>query len=284
MKRYMTAACAVATVLLAAGAIPAAADTSRQAVDADPATSPADTPESVAATYVDASGIVRYKFDTDEIPGATVRLETGNSSVDGTCSFSSSGKGSALTSGGPRLEVGAELSFDPDTCVREVAVASYPLDAAPAELLAEVDTPAALTSEHVSQTFKGTGAVGVLATWSGSLNARVQDPVGIHVSRTEAARTWNSSGGATNTNGWGWYTPSGWTRLTYSTANTSTATNTKGTFMNLIFCNPFGETHTNHSRTEFRGYTSGAWDWGYDMTKSGDCSALLSYHYTAVTP
>lgn len=80
---------------------------------------------------------------------------------------------------------------------------------------------------------------------------------------------------------------SGWSRTDYLAIQGADYTDTTGWFTNLIFCNPFADTQTFHYETRFGGSANGAWNWSYSMNKDGgdgDCSGLLSYHYTVVTP
>ncbi|MCB1280477.1 MAG: hypothetical protein KDB18_03035 [Salinibacterium sp.] len=248
---------------------------------AAPAYADSETSQLVAnpTRYIDHSGVVHYQFDPVELPGAIVRVDAGTS-TDGSCQFTGTGSGSAKDA--PTIEVGSELTFDPATCTRQIAVGKYELSNAPASVLATLNIPKGMITDSVIDT--AASAQAALSNWYGMMNARVQDPIGIHVSETEAEHTWNSGGVVSHHNRWGWYSPTGWSRTSSSTLNTSIATNTRGTFQNIIFCNPFAATYTNHSRTEFRGYTSGLWDWCYTMSKSGDCAELLSYHYSVIAP
>jgi hypothetical protein len=85
-------------------------------------------------------------------------------------------------------------------------------------------------------------------------------------------------------NTWDWLSGTDWHRDAYSTGNTSTATNTKATFRNTLFCNRLANTYAYHYRTEVRGYTKGTWDWGWSSDKAGDCASLLSAGYYVETP
>lgn len=231
-------------------------------------------------TFIDEVGVVHYLFDPAQLPGAILQTDVGASRDTGSCEFTASGSGRA--DGVPQLEVAMEHTFDPATCTRELAVARYDLSAVPQVVLDYLELP---EGSEIDENFEeGASSTARLANWFGRMNARVQDPIGIHVSSTTAEHTWNSGGLVAHNNVWGWYTPTGWSRTSSSVINTPTVTNTRGTFQNVAFCNPFAATNTNHSRTEFRGYTSGLWDWGYTMAKSGDCAELLSYHYSVITP
>jgi hypothetical protein len=235
----------------------------------------------VERTYVDGSGVVHYKFDPSTMPGMTVRKEVGVRGEGASCKFDGGGSGAA-TESGPSIEVGAEITFDPKTCGRQLAVAKYRLDEAPDEVLSTLEVPEGMTTKTLAET--GPESAALLANWYGSINARVQDPVGIHVTSTTSEHTWNTGGAVAHGNWVGWYAPTGWQHVSSEASNSATSTNTKGFFVNVPFCNVSAPTYSNHSRTEFRGYTSGAWDWGYAMYKWGDCDYLLSYHYSVVTP
>ncbi|MDM4764397.1 hypothetical protein QT381_15460 [Galbitalea sp. SE-J8] len=269
MRRLQTAASALvaaatAALVLTAGVAPASADT-----------------EVVTEAYIDASGVVHYPFDPAALPGASIVTQNGLTSRVGDCSFNATGSDSA--SEGPTLTVGQEVTFDPATCTRELALVTYPLSDVPAVVSATLEPEDGWVQEEATAS---SGEVsGRATTWFASLNARVQDPVGIHVSSTTTERTWSSTGTWNNVHRWGWYTPTGWSRLSNSQVDTSTVGDTLGTFRNVAFCNPFAATDTNHSRTRLQtSSASGGVTWGYTMNKSGDCSELLSYHYSLITP
>lgn len=232
------------------------------------------------STYVDADGVVHFQFDPEILPGAQLVTQAGSATLTASCVFT--GEGHGMADGEAMLEVGIEVRFDPASCTRDLAISRYPLGNVPASVARYLELPAGSEIEGRIEAEGGTAAP--QATWYGSINARVQDLVGIHVSSTTAQHSWNSGGAVVHGNRWGWYSPSGWWRTSASTLNTVTATNTLGTFQNAAFCNPWASTYTNHYRTEFRGYPSGLWDWGYALDRSGDCSGLLSYHYSATTP
>lgn len=251
-------------------------------VSGPPAFSGGEVLPNVDKTYIDESGVIHYTFDPESMPGATLSRETTDLLSDGSCDLTASG-GASGKAGDPTITVGSEISFDPDTCERLMATASYPLDRAPQSVL-DTLTPTDGTrvdSEHLSGGFHPN------ATWFGKLKAYIEDPIQIDVSSTTSEHTWNSSGGESHNHRWGWYTPSGWSRTDYSAINGSYYTDTTGWFTNLVFCNPFLDTQTFHRQTIFRGYTNGTWSWDYSMNKGGgdgDCSYLLNYRYTAVTP
>ncbi len=241
----------------------------------------ASPPEArVAQAYVDSSGVVHYPYEPTGLPGAVLVTQRGSAEA-GECVFSESGSGTPSPIG-PVLTVGHEVTFDPATCTRVLAQARYPVsnvpravadDLAPSQGTAQISS--AMSSEPPAQTTAG---------WYISLSARVQDPIGIAVSSTKTDRTWSSSGAWSNNHTWGWYKPTGWARKSHSVVDSATIGDTRGTFQNMDFCNPWAATDTDHSRTRVSTSTSGTWTWSYTMRKSGDCSFLLSYHYSLVTP
>jgi len=251
--------------MMALGAVPAHADSSE----------PPDVPK----TYTDGAGVVHYAFDPDWLPGADVVVSRGAVSKSAGCVIAASGSGAVEGEG--TVTVGRELTFDPATCTVQMAVASYPADETPAVVLERFGPTGDL--EHAEES-SGEGVGARATTWNGFINVFYNDPVSIRVNMTGASHTWSSAGAVSHYNTWDWFSASGWYRDAYSTGNTSTATNTKATFRNTLFCNPVANTYTYHNRTEFRGYTNGTWDWGWNTTKSGDCASLLSAGYYVQTP
>lgn len=119
-------------------------------------------------------------------------------------------------------------------------------------------------------------------TWYVTLKAQLKDPINIITSETVAAHTWNIVGGVDHGNTWGWYAPTGWASLTRTVINTPLVTNTRGTFQNVAFCNPFLSTDVNHSITEVEGGPGPSYNWIFSIEKSGDCADLLSRHYVLI--
>jgi len=247
---------------------------------AAPATAAAELPD-VPATYTDAAGVVHYAFDADALPGAMVVTQRGAVSKSGSCVIEVRGAGTVGS--GRTVTVAQEVTYNPATCEVELAVASYPADKTP-QVVREQFGPSTSTMEHAEAT-SSTGPIAARATtWNGFINGFYKDPPGIRVTRTGASHTWSSAGAVTHYNTWDWLSGTDWHRDAYSTGNTSTATNTKATFRNTLFCNPLANTYAYHYRTEFRGYTNGTWDWGWSSDKAGDCASLLSAGYYVETP
>lgn len=262
--------CTRSAVILLAGAL---------GVAAAPVMARADGPPAARGeTAIDEHGVVHYRFNPVELPGARATSEMG-SREDGVCLFVGSGRGAARGLGVARLTVMRELSFDPATCRRELAIARYPSDGVPRPVAEEFDlviSPAEKSS--------GVEAEAVAAYWQGVLDTQVRDPPGIVVSRTKATHRWWTSGAVAHGNNWYWFEPSGWSRTSHSATNNSLLTDVRGKFKNTWFCDPNLSTYTNHSKTEFVGYNNGTYDWSYKMSKSGDCSSLLNYNYGVWTP
>src|SRR5262245_47117172 len=87
-------------------------------------------PQPVAATYQDASGVIRYEFDPAALPNAGVVSQVGRPTLTGGCTFTEEGSG-GVSKAGATITVSRELSFTPATCRRELAVATYSLATAP---------------------------------------------------------------------------------------------------------------------------------------------------------
>lgn len=167
-------------------------------VSGPPAFSGGEVLPNVDKTYIDESGVIHYTFDPESMPGATLSRETTDLLSDGSCDLTASG-GASGKAGDPTITVGSEISFDPDTCERLMATASYPLDRAPQSVL-DTLTPTDGTrvdSEHLSGGFHPN------ATWFGKLKAYIEDPIQIDVSSTTSEHTWNSSGGESHNHRWG---------------------------------------------------------------------------------
>ena len=88
-----------------------------------------------------------------------------------------------------------EVSFDPQTCVRELAWAEYPRDALPAAVAAKVEAPVAsdTTQENSQQALtpaesatEDTQAAAVVE-YIGSLKVNVEDPSQRDVTTTRAS-------------------------------------------------------------------------------------------------
>jgi hypothetical protein len=231
---------------------------------------------------VDSHGRVSYGVDLSELPGAVTTFEQGVRTERGTCSFRTDERGRAGT---PSVLIVTELSFDPNTCTRELARAEYDRGEIPASVRAKLAKDPDTTTDSVSST--DDSGFGAMATWSGSLKVNVEDPPQIDVTTTRSNITWTSGGSAWQSSHWGWYSPSGWSRQSYDhnfyDGITYGSVNTTAHYRNGIFCLTI-DTHTYHNQTYFRGEFDGGWYWSYDVDKSGGCTALLHYEYIADTP
>ena len=216
---------------------------------------PAVAADAVTQTYVDAVGVVHYVYDPATRPQAQLQTDTGAKDSSGNCAFTDKGKGAADSTS---ITVIDEVTFDPAACSRVVSVAVYPESAVPTVVSSSIAPQT--ESEASSTVSSSTRQVTPLVTsWRQKLSAWVGDPVGIHVSETNIDRTWDSTGYWSDYHHWGWWSPTGWWRSAYSQIDTSTVGDTIGDTIGS--------------------YSSGTWYWSYSLNKSGDCSALLSYHY-----
>ncbi|MCB2177854.1 MAG: hypothetical protein KQH57_18745 [Actinomycetales bacterium] len=246
----------------------------------------------VDQTYTALDGVVHYAFDPSRLPGYTVHPLIGTPENDGSCTFTESGSGSVAEnarSGGPKLTVSTEITFDPVTCRSEFAVATYLASEVPAPVAEDRQAVDGLTGEGTASGFPvdASGKPSSAAasyTWYGALNGVYKDPIPATVTKTEASLGWGPTGATYHWNGYYYLSGTGWSMTWWSPVNTSYYTNTRANFKNTAFCNPFASTYTNHSRDEFRGYTSGSWYWYWTHSKSGDCASLLSSTYYLDTP
>lgn len=234
----------------------------------------------VNEVYKDSDGVVHYPWDRKSLPNAHMINEVGVKTQNGDCVFEGSGSTESAT-GKPSLTIGQEVAFAPETCERQVAVATYALDDMPSVVQSHLERDAELTMESSTAS---SDLAATRSSWYARINARVQDPIGISVSSTTTERTWDSRGFWSNDHKWGWYSPTGWVRTSQSQVDNYSVADTRATFQNWAFCNPWAATDTNHSRTRLVTNTSGGVNWSYKMHKSGDCSSLLSYHYSLVMP
>jgi hypothetical protein len=241
--------------------------------------------------------VVHYDVNLNELPGAQVYEQTGARTSDGGCSFTD--RGSGLASGHGRVLMITEVSFDPRTCVRELARAEYALEALPAAVAAKVEPPASpdMTQEDAQQaltpggpSMEGAEAPAVVV-YLGSLKVNVEDPPQRDVTTTKSSLRWSNTGSRLNRSHhhahWGWFTPTGWqrTRAHWSHGNDGLRayTDTYGKYRNGRFCATI-DTWTEHLKTYFEGRPYGAWSWSYTVHKWGGCSGLLHYEYILQTP
>lgn len=250
-----------------------------------------DTPPQPAATD---KGMVRYPVNLTDLPGAQVLVQTGARVDDGSCTFTDEGSGKASEEG--RVLVITELSFDPETCTRELARAEYRRDLLPASVAAKVEQPASPDrTEDSEQVLTPSGRqrerAAAVREYVGSLKVNVEDPPQIDVTTTKSSLRWSNAGSRLNRSyhqtHWGWYSPTGWRRTnahwSYDNNGSRAYTDTYGKYRNGSFCATI-DTWTEHSRTYFEGRPYGGWRWSYNVKKWGGCSGLLHYEYIVETP
>ncbi|GAA2115237.1 hypothetical protein GCM10009802_15140 [Streptomyces synnematoformans] len=280
---------ALTAVLLGGGTAlsPAAAETGEDATSAGRVLA--------NGTVVAPDGEVHYDVDLSGLPGAEVVRESGKSLGNGGCTFQEEGRGHASEPG--RVLVSTEVSFDPNTCTREVARADYPRNNLPESVQRKVDAQApGGVEESASKKTKLTDAqrrsAGAAAggPWSGSIKVNVEDPPQIDVTTTKSMLTWSTDSAylySDHSSEWGWYSPTGWERKEdfYAFINDGNVawTNTIGKYRNGAFCLTI-DTWTHHKETLFEGWYDGSWYWSYEVDKWGGCTALLSYERIVVTP
>lgn len=255
-------------------------------VPANGATADDDSPQQragVSETYVDRAGVVHYEFDPASLPGFTVKSEQGRSDSnlrsgsDSTCMYSAQS-----THDDDRVVVGIELSFDPATCTLEIAEASYRQEEVPQAVEELIAAKSSGSSDQQAASGLGTGGIAPLAaaSWRGYISVFHNDPIPAQVNSTRAVMGWNS-GARTDANGkWNWLSGTGWSRTSHSVTASGLTTTARGSFKNVLFCNPVAATYTSH-KAVFKGYANGGWATQRNWSKSGDCSSLLQGGYAA---
>ena len=229
-----------------------------------------------------------YIFDPASLPGAVRTVQDGDRATAGACRFTDADLGRAGTAG-PLITVMRELSFNPATCSRELAVASYTTETVPARYAAEFQDVAGATDTESAST-AGDGISPQAVVYIGRLKVNVEDPAQIDVTSTQSDVNWSAGSCVTSsdhTAHWGWYSPSGWQRTNawwaYDRSCSRAYTNTYGRYKNTKFCLTI-DTHSEHRKTWFEGRPYGSWYWSYDVEKWGGCSGLLHYEYLVTTP
>lgn len=178
--------------------------------------------QSDSAAQAAKDGVVQYSVNLDDLPGAQTFVQAGARGDDGRCTFTDEGSGQA--SGHGRVLVFTELSFDPGTCVRELARAEYAREAVPASVAAKLELPASSgrTAEDavrvVTPGRPSPGETGAAAVreYVGSLKVNVEDPPQRDVTTTKSDLRWSNTGSRLNASHhqahWGWFSPTGWRR------------------------------------------------------------------------
>jgi hypothetical protein len=240
-----------------------------------------------AVAGADPAGTITYQHDLSYLPGATLRTQQGTHGTTGGCQFDDHDR--RHVSEGPRVLVFTEVSFDPKSCTRQVAGASYAPDAVPpaiARRLAAGDTAGGERKESATtqtgRDKKADAGTSALYYGSGYLQVWYEDIIGIDLSLTRSTLGWQWSdpdlllyGGSYHEAYWYWQTFSGW-RLNSSNREfyddgSLTATDTIGHFSNPIFC--LGDTtYSDHYQTLFYAANYGYWGWSYIVDKHGGCS------------
>ncbi|MGH8776155.1 MAG: hypothetical protein ACRDWI_13650 [Jiangellaceae bacterium] len=198
-----------------------------------------------------------------------------------------SGSGSGEAGNGPTVSISREVSFDPATCTRDFAVASYAAYSVPAQYVDDI-AESATDEESVSD------GVTPYYSWTGQLKVNVEDPLQIDVSSTRSKVQWSGSSCATSSYHnayWSWFEQSGWRRYfddwSYGRNCSRAYTNTLGKYYNYIFCTIISQpsvTYTDHKKTWFEGRPGGRYYWSYSVGKSGGCTNLLHYERIVTSP
>lgn len=269
MKRFRAIVAAISAALMSValvgvGVNAAAADQTMNA----PGTGPVDE------TYVDANGIIHYHYNPSDRPGAELKKVQGAGEDREGCSFPAAAEGSGNSA---TVTIVDSVSLDPNDCTWVLSIAEYASNAVPNSVAKELTAQKGMEYDTLSESSQESAQR--FTSWYQKLNVWIGDPIGIHVSETSIARSWDSSGGWYNSYGWGWYSPTGWSRTGYNTIGNSTVGDTIGYFQNWAFCDPGAATDGDHWKTRLTTSSSGSWNWSYSVWASGDCSWLLSYHY-----
>lgn len=248
--------------------------------------------------------LITYQVDLSALPGAQQHIEKGVASGE-TCSFKDSGEG--VATGTPTLQVSSELSYDPRTCTRKVAQATYTQETAPSWARALFIGKSAMaqqaqafsdasTKSIVGDPTASADTAAATATYSGAYYAGLMDPVGLLVTETDALLTWTASSTSvtsySSSGRWAWLNASGWSKTGGAktagrTSSTEVWVNTTGTFKNPTFCPVVTggpTTYANHVKTWFAGRAAGGYSWAHDIRKSGGCTNLLSVRAYIIRP
>lgn len=220
----------------------------------------------VSESYIDNSGIIHYAYDATDRPGARFVDDVGDK-LPGGCGFSASGTGLGQTR---TVTVVDEVSYDPSSCTRTLSVATYPVEEIPQGLREDLEGATALDGEPSA----------LASSWAVSLITWIEDPVKLTTTKTSTRRYWNSTGGYSGSHYRYQATNTGWTLTGYSPIDTASYSDTIARFQNTAFCNPSVATYANHNATRITTQTNGSWTYSQNMYKWGDCSSLLSYHYS----
>ena len=257
-----------------------------------------DRPENYASatTYVDSVGIVHYAFNPATMPGGRIETQVGTRISDPAgdpagqgCRFTVSGAG---TASGARDTYMLEVTYDPGTCTRKLAIASYPTGGAPGSLEADVNSSDTAGSSSAEETpFFGSRPPTGATKKYGMIQVNVEDPVQKDVNRTRSKLWWWSTSScvtdASYSSYWYWYDPTGWSRLIkgkgHNRACAEARTQTYGKYKNNRFCLTV-DTYVEHWQTEFKGRPSGSWAYASQIDKWGGCNQLLHYEYKISTP
>ena len=139
----------------------------------------------------------------------------------------------------------------------------------------------------------GESVVALASTTTGKYQKQYyEDPAQIDVTSVTARVRWTWTGTCTTWSkhsfGSGWYTPSGWSRLSYTSGTDRSCTygatsSNAATYRNTIFCdgipgsNSF-DTHNDFYTNYVQGRSNGVTYYQWDARKWGGCTNLLSWH------
>jgi hypothetical protein len=248
-----------------------------------------------AGVQVTSTGDYIYQSDLSDLPETSLIDEQGQP-LGGGCVFASSGSGAAAVDG-PRVVAMEEVSFNPSTCMRRIAVAEYPVDQAPQavkELMVQ-SSEGEIVVEQGSLQLPGL-APQANKTYKATLNSYIKDPVGLHTTETWATVKWTADSkkvySASYTHKYGMIDLTGWklkTNHNYHGVTTSYAyANTTAKMQNNTFCKLLGvwqpTTYGEHNKTYVKGLPNGGWAWEDAMYKHGGCDWMLSYGRTFTKP
>ncbi len=227
----------------------------------------------------------------DAVPvSAKVVTIEGRKNPDGSCTISDSG---SVPPGGLAVR-SDEIAFNPITCQSQIA--RYRLsneEAALADDAAE-DTARASSSEESSGSGRnvtgGPGDAASMAVSSEGAYSRTwyEDPPGIDVTSVRNSTNWTYNGSCvlsqTGRAHYSWFTTSGWSKIGedfeagYNCSRSRSSSYAR--FRNGVFCLTI-DTYNTYDRNRIFGQEDGGYNWSYDATKSGGCTALLSIHHSA---
>jgi hypothetical protein len=238
-----------------------------------------------SASAAAGSDWIVYATSSSLAADTPATLIQGARGTDGACKLTGSGE---LKPGQAAVQTD-ELAFNPKTCQSKMVIRTLTaneLAAAQAKEAGSSDSIAPLAAKPVGD--KASGGIGAMAYQSGWSRTWYEDPVSLTVNAVKNWTGWNYNGSCvTSASGsWehNWYSPSGWSRISHNFNNVYSCYQSESSsyvhYRNGTFCASV-DTHTYYDRNWVYGRYNGTLAWQWNVTKSGGCTNLLSFHQRA---